>query len=196
MMTKAKLRGIDLRTTGHDPISILLQFFSRHAFSGALFTAVRPMATALKTPHTPAQLRLCETYRNLGLWTFQGWVAMFFIAAGYAKLTVPIDTLTALMTWPALVDADLVRGVGLAETLLALGLLTPLISWRFGGPILMTAAAGLLALQTVMLGVHLLGQDPWLSVVNLILMALTTMILIGRRRQALPPRPETRTLLG
>ena len=55
------------------------------------------MATTLKTSHSPAQIRLCDTYRNLGLWTFQGWIAMFFIAAGYAKLTVSMDTLTP--TW-------------------------------------------------------------------------------------------------
>lgn len=154
------------------------------------------MATTLKTPHTPAQIRLCETYRNLGLWTFQGWIAMFFLAAGYAKLTVQMETLTALMTWPAAVDADLVRGLGITEMVLALGMLAPLVSWRIGGPILMVASAGLLALQTVMLAVHATGQDFGLSVVNLILMALTATVLAGRRRQAAAARPEPRPLLG
>ena len=154
------------------------------------------MATTLKTSHTPAQLRLCETYRNLGLWTFQGWIAMFFIAAGYAKLTVSMETLTALMTWPALVDPDLVAGVGIAEILLALGMLAPLASWRVGGPILMVAAAGLLAIQTVMLGVHIMGQDLGLSAVNLILLGLTTTVLVGRRHQLVPAAPEPRSLMG
>jgi hypothetical protein len=153
------------------------------------------MATTLKTSHSPAQIRLCETYRNLGLWTFQGWIAMFFIAAGYAKLTVTMDTLTALMSWPALVDADLVSGVGIVEIVLALGVLAPLVSWRFGGPILMMAAGGLIALEGVMLGVHLLGQNLGLAAVNVILMALTTTVLVGRRDKALPHRPEP-ALLG
>ena len=50
---------------------------------------------------TPARSRLAASYRNLTLWTLQGWLAMFFIAAGYAKLTVSLETLTALMSWPA-----------------------------------------------------------------------------------------------
>ncbi|MGA0545925.1 DoxX family protein [Brevundimonas sp. VNH65] len=154
------------------------------------------MATTYKTSHTPAQLRLCETYRNLGLWTFQGWIAMFFFAAGYAKLTVSMETLTALMTWPALVDPDLVRGVGIAEVILAAGVLAPLVSWRVGGPILMVAALGLLMLETVMLGVHLTGQDLGLAAVNLILMALTATVLIGRRSALNLVTREPKTLLG
>ena len=34
---------------------------------------------------TPSRSRLRDSYRNLTLWTLQGWIAMFFIAAGYAK---------------------------------------------------------------------------------------------------------------
>jgi hypothetical protein len=153
------------------------------------------MATTFKTQHSPAQIRLCETYRNLGLWTFQGWIAMFFIAAGYAKLTVSLETLTALMSWPALVDPDLVRGVGIVEIVLAVGVLAPLASWRLGGPVLMMAAAGLAALETVMLAVHVAGQDLGLSLVNLILLALTATVLIGRRDKAMPGR-SPRVLLG
>jgi hypothetical protein len=153
------------------------------------------MATTFKTQHSPAQIRLCETYRNLGLWTFQGWIAMFFIAAGYAKLTVSLETLTALMSWPALVDPDLVRGVGIVEIVLAVGVLAPLASWRLGGPVLMMAAAGLAALETVMLAVHVAGQDLGLSLVNLILLALTATVLIGRRDKAMPAR-SPRVLLG
>lgn len=154
------------------------------------------MATTFKSEHTPAQIRLCSTYKNLGLWTFQGWIAMFFIAAGYAKLTEPMDNLIALMSWPALVSADLVRGIGIVEVVLALGVLAPLVSWRIGRPILMVSALGLLAMETVMLGVHLTGQDLGLTVVNLILMALTATVLIGRRPTLNFAMREPKTLLG
>ena len=154
------------------------------------------MATTFKSEHTPAQIRLCSTYRNLGLWTFQGWIAMFFIAAGYAKLTEPMENLVALMSWPALVSVDLVRGIGIVEMVLALGVLAPLVSWRIGRPILMVAGLGLLALQTVMLGVHLTGQDLGLTVVNLILMALTATVLIGRRPAITFAVREQKTLMG
>ena len=36
---------------------------------------------------SPARSRLNASYRNLTLWTLQGWLAMFFVAAGYAKLS-------------------------------------------------------------------------------------------------------------
>ena len=40
------------------------------------------MTSTTLTPRSRAK----SDYLNLTLWTFQGWIAMFFIAAGYAKL--------------------------------------------------------------------------------------------------------------
>jgi hypothetical protein len=128
-----------------------------------------------------ARNRVAQTYRNLTLWTFQGWIAMFFIAAGYAKLTESLDNLITLMGWPALVPEPFVRGLGIAEIILALGMLAPLVSWRMGRPLLMVAAFGLAVLEVVMLGVHALGGDIGLSIVNLILLGLTVPVLWGRR---------------
>jgi|TARA_R100000149_G_scaffold63868_1_gene35175 hypothetical protein len=141
-----------------------------------------------KTMHShtfpTARARLNASYLNLTLWTLQGWVAMFFIAAGYAKLTEPPSTLTALMGWPQYVPVNLVRGLGLAEIVLAVLLLTPLISWKLGRPLLIVAAAGLLVLQTIMLGVHALSGDIGHSVVNLALLAVTAPVLWFRLREA------------
>jgi hypothetical protein len=120
-------------------------------------------------------------YRNLALWTLQGWAAMFFVAAGYAKLTEPLETLAALMTWPAFVAGPLVRGVGIVEIVLALGLLAPLISWRIGRWPLLISAAGLVVLETIMLIVHVIGLDPGLALVNVALLAITVPVLLGRR---------------
>ncbi|MBO9501953.1 DoxX family protein [Brevundimonas sp. A19_0] len=135
-----------------------------------------------------AQARLNASYLNLTLWTLQGWVAMFFIAAGYAKLTEPLTTLTALMGWPQYVPVDLVRGVGLAEVVLALMVLTPLISWKIGRPLLVVAAAGLLVLQTVMMSVHIVMGDVGHTVVNLALILATAPLLWFRMREACPLR--------
>ena len=140
------------------------------------------MATTYKTSHTPAQLRLCETYRNLGLWTFQGWIAMFFIAAGYAKLSEPMENLIVLMQWPAAAGEAFVRGLGVAEIILAAMVLAPLVSWRFGRPLLLTAAAGLLILESIALGVHAFGLDLGLSLTNVFLIAITAPVLWLRRR--------------
>jgi len=130
---------------------------------------------------TPARSRLNASYRNLTLWTLQGWIAMFFVAAGYAKLSEPMDNLVALMTWPVLVSENFVRGLGIAEIVLAIGVLTPLISWKVGRPILRLSATGLALLEAVMLGVHAAGLDIGLAVVNLLLLAITIPVLLGRR---------------
>ena len=137
---------------------------------------------------TPASIRsttprdrTIATWRNLSLWTLQGWIAMFVIAAGYAKITESMDNLILLMNWPALVSESFVRGVGIAEVVLAIGVLAPLASWTFGRPILIVATAGLIALETIMLGVHALGGDISLAIVNVFLLAITVPVLIGRR---------------
>ena len=143
------------------------------------------MAAAFTPDHAApvpsARARVNQTYRNLALWTLQGWIAMFFLAAGYAKLTESMDNLITLMSWPALVSQQFVRGLGLAEIVLALGMLAPLVSWKVGRPLLIVAAVGLVMLETVMLGVHALGGDIGLSIVNVILLGLTIPVLLGRR---------------
>jgi hypothetical protein len=145
------------------------------------FTPARTPAAA-PAPISAARARAIAGYRNLTLWTLQGWAAMFFFAAGYAKLSEPMNNLVALMGWPGLVSENLVRGVGLVEIVLALGLLAPLVSWKLGRWPLLISAAGLVALEVVMLGVHALGMDIGLAVTNLILLAITVPVLLGRRR--------------
>ncbi|RZJ03809.1 MAG: DoxX family protein [Brevundimonas sp.] len=132
---------------------------------------------------TPARSRLNASYRNLTLWTLQGWIAMFFIAAGYAKLAEPMDTLAQLMRWPDLVAPNMVRGLGVAEIVLAVLVLAPLVSWKHGRPLLVTAAAGLIGLESVMLAIHATGGDIGPAVTNVILLAITAPVLWFRARE-------------
>lgn len=134
------------------------------------------------TTLTQASTRAAAGYRNLALWTLQGWLAMFFIAAGYAKISEPMANLVTLMNWPAFAPENLVRGLGVAELALGVAVLAQLLSWRVGRPILLTAAAGLLVLESMALGVHVLGQDVGLSLVNVFLLAITIPVLLGRRK--------------
>lgn len=128
------------------------------------------------------QARARADYLNLALWTFQGWIAMFFIAAGYAKLSESMENLTVLMTWPALVSETFVRGLGVAELVLAVMVLTPLISWRFGRPLLLTATAGLLVLEIAALAFHAVSLNVGLTLTNVFLIAITAPVLWLRRR--------------
>lgn len=140
-----------------------------------------PSSPVTRAPLSPARARAIAGYRNLALWTLQGWAAMFFFAAGYAKLTEPMDNLVALMNWPALAPEKLVRGVGIVEIILALGLLAPLFSWSFGRWPLLVSAAGLIALEVVMLGFHAINLDIGLALTNAVLLAITIPVLLGRR---------------
>lgn len=132
---------------------------------------------------SPARSRLNASYRNLTLWTLQGWLAMFFIAAGYAKLSEPMTNLVELMRWPARAPENMVRGLGVAEIVLAVLVLAPLVSWKHGRPLLVTAAAGLLALETIMLAVHLAGLEFGLALTNVVLIAMTAPVLWYRARE-------------
>lgn len=136
------------------------------------------MNTQTLTPRRRAQ----ADYLNLTLWTLQGWLAMFFVGAGYAKLTEPITNLVELMRWPALVSENLVRGLGLAEIVLAALMLIPLLSWRIGRPLLVTAAAGLVALESLMLALHLIGADFGPAITNALLLGITVPVLWFRAR--------------
>ena len=131
---------------------------------------------------TTAPSRSRAAYANIALWTLQGWIAMFFIAAGYAKLTEPMTNLINLMGWPAVAPENMVRGLGVVEIVLAMGVLSPLISWRIGRPLLMTAATGLIVLESTMLVVHAMSQDVGLAAVNAILLTFTVPVLLGRRK--------------
>ena len=144
-------------------------------------TTFTPCPTTGRAPVSAARARAVAGYRNLSLWTLQGWTAMFFFAAGYAKLTEPLDNLVALMNWPALVSENLVRGVGIVEIVLALGMLAPLVSWKLGRWPLLISAAGLTALEVVMLSVHAAGLDIGLALTNAALLAITIPVLLGRR---------------
>jgi len=120
-------------------------------------------------------------YLNLTLWTFQGWIAMFFVAAGYAKLTESMENLTVLMHWPAMASVNFVRGLGVVEIVLAAMMLAPLISWRFGRPLLLTSSVGLLALQSIMLILHAMEMNLGLALTNLFLIAITAPVFWFRR---------------
>lgn len=135
------------------------------------------MTSTTLTPRSRAK----SDYLNLTLWTFQGWIAMFFIAAGYAKLTESMENLTVLMHWPAMASVNFVRGLGVVEIVLALMVLAPLVSWRFGRPLLLTASVGLLALQSIMLILHGMELNVGLALTNLFLIAITAPVLWFRR---------------
>jgi len=133
-------------------------------------------------PRSASGHRRAHLYRRLSLWVLQTWLALFYIAAGYAKLTQPQDTLALLMVWPGRVDLAWVQVVGWAETTLALALLAPLISWPRLRFVLLLAAPALMVEATVMAVFHAFEGSPGLAGVNALLIAMSLAVVVGRWR--------------
>lgn len=132
-------------------------------------------------PVIAARLRLRAFQRHMALWTLQGWLAMFFGGAAYAKLTSTLDILTVLLGWPEYAGLGLVRAVGACELTLAVGVLAPLLTWRLA-PIMSTSAMGLFGLSGFNLALHLSRLELGFAGLNLLIAAAALAILIGRRR--------------
>ncbi len=62
---------------------------------------------------------------KIALWVAQGVLGLAFLAAGVMKLTMPLADLHDSLSWTADVPGTLVRLIGLAEVLGALGLVLP-----------------------------------------------------------------------
>lgn len=90
--------------------------------------------------HPHAQKRGSTGPMNIALWILQGLLALVFLAAGASKLFQPIPKLAKQMSWTGQVPVGLVRFIGLAELLGAIGLILPGVTHI--APAL-TAAAGI-----------------------------------------------------
>lgn len=126
------------------------------------------------------------------LWTLQGWLAMFFLAAGYAKLTEDLALLTLLMGWPEAAGLGVVRTVGGVEMALAAALILALMSEGRGRIAALPAAAVLGANAAGLMVWHAVRSEIGLAATNLILAGLGLAILIGHRRTPLRPPPRVR----
>jgi hypothetical protein len=136
--------------------------------------------SAVRDPRT----RLRAARLDLFLWTGQVWLAMFFGAAGYAKLTEPAANLVALLGWPAHTSLAFVQGLGAAEVAVALGMILPGSS-ATGRRIVLICAAALTIAAATMLTVHAVRQEAGLAIVNGLLILLAGAVVWGRSRRVL-----------
>ena len=88
---------------------------------------------------------------NIALWILQGVLALVFLVAGFMRAFLPTATLEEYMAWVTSLPAALLRFIGSAEMLGAIGLIVPAItgiaSWLTvaadgGLAIVMLAAVG------------------------------------------------------
>jgi len=116
---------------------------------------------------------------KMTLWIAQGLLALAFLAAGAMKLAMPIADLHDSLAWTADVPTALVRLIGLAEVLGALGLVLPAAT-RIQ-PRLTVLAAGALALDMAVATLfHLVRGEASAAPATLLLGAGLAFVAWGR----------------
>lgn len=116
---------------------------------------------------------------TIALWILQGLLAAAFLAAGLPKLVQPIPALSKRIAWTAKVPVGLVRFIGLAETLGALGLILPGLT-HIAPALTIAAGAGLAITMLAALIFHIVRREGQMAAGPLILLLLALFIAYGR----------------
>jgi uncharacterized membrane protein YphA (DoxX/SURF4 family) len=122
---------------------------------------------------------------SIGLWVAQALLAALYLMAGWMKLSQPMAGLAAMgMGYATEMPELFVRFVGLMEVLGAIGLIAPAASRIL--PILTPLAAlGLSVVQVAAIILHAVrGETAMTLPMNLVLLALSLLVLWGRIRKA------------
>lgn len=128
--------------------------------------------------------------RNRALWIAQGLLAVFFVFVGISKVTTSNEVLATLFPLPA----DFIRFIGICEVLGGLGLVLPL-ALKIRPELTSLAAAGLTIIMIGAAGTTFAIGGGAMSVMPLLIGAVTALIAYNRRPANLEPRQTTSTLV-
>lgn len=132
------------------------------------------MTTDTLVPVQPR--RLLGTF----LWLAQGVLAFFLIWGAYMKLGMPLDEAAKMAPWVA-VHPGLAKFTGVVDLLGGLGIVLPALL-RILPRLSVLAAVGIIALQVLAMGFHLMRGEAMVLPMNLVLLALAAFVLWGRTR--------------
>ena len=120
---------------------------------------------------------------HLGLWVVQGLLGAMFLAVGAMKATQPIAVLVDTLGWPAAVPAALVRVIGVAELLGALGLILPAAT-RVKPMLTPLAGVGLAMVMLLATIFHISHGELGALPIPLVLGGLAAFVAWGRAAKA------------
>ena len=116
---------------------------------------------------------------NIALWILQGVLALVFLVAGFMRAFLPATTLEGYMAWITSLPAVLLRFIGIAEMLGAIGLIVPALtgiaSW-----LTVAAVGGLAIVMLAAAGFHASRHEYTNIGLNVVLLVLALLILFGR----------------
>jgi len=124
-----------------------------------------------------------------GLWIVQILLAALFAFAGGMKLVLPLDKLAG----PVNLSGALIRFIGVVEVLGALGLILP-AALRIKPWLTPLAAGGLVIVMIGAVAITLIGGDPFVAGISLVVGLLAAFVAYGRWRLA-PIRESARSTL-
>jgi hypothetical protein len=117
--------------------------------------------------------------KNVTLWAVQGVLAALFLFAGIMKLVLPIEAMTGPVALPGL----LLRFIGVAEALGAIGLILPGV-FRLHQELTPLAAVGLVIIMAGATVITLMGGAIAPAVVPFVVGLLAAAIAYGRAGSA------------
>ncbi len=121
---------------------------------------------------------------TIGLWVAQVALAAMFLMAGFMKLTSsPTDMVAMGMLWAENAPVALIRFIGLAEVLGAVGVILPAAT-RILPDLTKLAAAGLAVIMVLAAGLHTYRGEFEVLPMNAILFALAAFVIWGRTNKA------------
>lgn len=134
--------------------------------------------TTGRLPASPAQ------GWNIGLWAAQIALALLYLMAAYMHGVMSPAALVAMgAVWAAEAPLWLLRFIGAAELLGAIGVILPAAT-RIAPRLTLWAAAGLLAIQALAIPFHAL-RGEWAALpFNLIYVALALLVFWGRAHKS------------
>jgi hypothetical protein len=117
--------------------------------------------------------------KNVTLWMVQGLLAALFLFAGGMKLVMPIEAMAGPVALPGL----LLRFIGVAEVLGAVGLILPGLL-RIHAQLTPVAAAGLVIIMIGATVITAMGGTIAPAVVPFVVGVLAASVAYGRARSA------------
>jgi uncharacterized membrane protein YphA (DoxX/SURF4 family) len=120
---------------------------------------------------------------NIALWIVQVILAAMFMMAGITKATKPATELAAMMPWTEAMPLLMVRFIGAAEFLGAIGLLLPSL-FRVKPVLTPVAASALVGVMSMATLFHISRSEFGVIGFNLMLGVLAALVAWGRYKKA------------
>lgn len=120
---------------------------------------------------------------HIALWVAQGFVALMFLFAFYAKVIQPAEETAKMMPW-VIEQAGLAKFTGIVDLLGGLGLILPAML-RIKPKLTIYAAYGGLLLMVAGTIFHISRGEMDVIGFNFLMMALLAFIVWGRSKKAL-----------